>query len=427
MKYLKPKIYSFWTALLLWIAKQPFCYCTEEYQREIFLTPRNFNPHPFEHQLAKTQDPGPVLFPTNPEDEQPSAVNNNKYNIVTLNDPSPNLVDNTYQRVTQKIKYLLNKKYGSRENQIDTQLLNALSQQGAKVLTYPNQEITRNSLQKKNYAFAYKVLDKATGDDFSHQQFRSSKATNGEYRVKLPDGRLQIVSYKADKNGYKADVRYEVDPEGLSQEHYHNPTAQQYVPQSVLPTQIPVRQIVTKGRLSSVNSYEYAAEKHEEQLINPLNNQDVVVLEQGGPTEIPVKYIDISLSQTPRPQYVYSGSLDHRFQGRQFPNVQHYTKDYVHPGYESTTASTPVYRKPIIRYTSTAVPPTVKAHILHNGDNGLYHIPISSTYAPPAAFPGHKNVVNTLKQSPNDELRQTLEQENDLPEGIYIVGKKGKR
>lgn len=55
--------------------------------------------------------------------------------------------------------------------------------------------------QKKNYAFAYKVLDKATGDDFSHQQIRSSKATNGEYRVKLPDGRLQIVSYKADKDG----------------------------------------------------------------------------------------------------------------------------------------------------------------------------------------------------------------------------------
>lgn len=47
-----------------------------------------------------------------------------------------------------------------------------------------------------------------TGDDFSHTQTQNGQATNGEYRVKLPDGRVQIVSYIADKNGYKADVKY---------------------------------------------------------------------------------------------------------------------------------------------------------------------------------------------------------------------------
>lgn len=63
--------------------------------------------------------------------------------------------------------------------------------------------------QKRNYAFSYKVVDAKTGDDFSHTQSQNAKATNGEYRVKLPDGRIQIVSYTADKNGYKADVKYE--------------------------------------------------------------------------------------------------------------------------------------------------------------------------------------------------------------------------
>lgn len=63
--------------------------------------------------------------------------------------------------------------------------------------------------QKKDYAFSYIVRDHSTGDDFSHRQSQNSKATKGEYRVKLPDGRVQIVSYTADKNGYKADVKYE--------------------------------------------------------------------------------------------------------------------------------------------------------------------------------------------------------------------------
>lgn len=57
------------------------------------------------------------------------------------------------------------------------------------------------------------MKDQDTGDDFSHSQSNSGSGTNGEYRVKLPDGRLQIVSYTADNGGYKAEVRYEGDAE----------------------------------------------------------------------------------------------------------------------------------------------------------------------------------------------------------------------
>ncbi|XP_028165549.1 GATA zinc finger domain-containing protein 14-like [Ostrinia furnacalis] len=66
-----------------------------------------------------------------------------------------------------------------------------------------------NDEQNKNYAFSYRVKDQKTGDDFSHRQHSKGSATNGEYRVRLPDGRMQIVSYTADENGYQADVRYD--------------------------------------------------------------------------------------------------------------------------------------------------------------------------------------------------------------------------
>jgi len=36
---------------------------------------------------------------------------------------------------------------------------------------------------------------------------RDGYSTSGEYRVALPDGRVQVVTYKADENGYHADVR----------------------------------------------------------------------------------------------------------------------------------------------------------------------------------------------------------------------------
>lgn len=63
----------------------------------------------------------------------------------------------------------------------------------------------------KNYAFSYSVKDQSSGDDFSHSQAHNGQSTKGEYRVKLPDGRMQIVSYTADNSGYKADVRYVMD------------------------------------------------------------------------------------------------------------------------------------------------------------------------------------------------------------------------
>ena len=60
------------------------------------------------------------------------------------------------------------------------------------------------------YNYQYGVNDAtAYGPVFSHSEDRNNYDTKGEYRVNLPDGRVQIVTYSAGPGGYVADVKYE--------------------------------------------------------------------------------------------------------------------------------------------------------------------------------------------------------------------------
>merc|ERR1711970_978105 len=60
------------------------------------------------------------------------------------------------------------------------------------------------------YNYQYGVNDpEYSGAVFSQQEKRADYDTNGEYRVNLPDGRVQIVTYTAGPEGYVADVKYE--------------------------------------------------------------------------------------------------------------------------------------------------------------------------------------------------------------------------
>ncbi|XP_058791238.1 pro-resilin-like [Phymastichus coffea] len=64
--------------------------------------------------------------------------------------------------------------------------------------------------QPKSYEFGYAVKDAASGNDFGRRETSDGETVRGEYRVQLPDGRTQIVTYTADwRTGFHADVRYE--------------------------------------------------------------------------------------------------------------------------------------------------------------------------------------------------------------------------
>jgi hypothetical protein len=59
------------------------------------------------------------------------------------------------------------------------------------------------------YSFGYAVSDGPSYNNYAHQETADTKAVTGSYRVALPDGRTQIVTYKADSYGYVANVKYE--------------------------------------------------------------------------------------------------------------------------------------------------------------------------------------------------------------------------
>ncbi|KAG5673716.1 hypothetical protein PVAND_003737 [Polypedilum vanderplanki] len=60
------------------------------------------------------------------------------------------------------------------------------------------------------FDFSYAVNDIETSNDFQHKANSDGDITRGEYRVVLPDERVQVVRYTADwKNGYNAEISYE--------------------------------------------------------------------------------------------------------------------------------------------------------------------------------------------------------------------------
>jgi len=64
------------------------------------------------------------------------------------------------------------------------------------------------------YTFEYGVSDQYSGTNFQAVENQNEKgAVVGSYKVNLPDGRVQTVTYTADDyGGFVADVKYEGEP-----------------------------------------------------------------------------------------------------------------------------------------------------------------------------------------------------------------------
>ena len=76
------------------------------------------------------------------------------------------------------------------------------------------------------YQYAYAVKDDYSYANFEASESRDGYNTQGSYRVNLPDGRVQIVTYTAGPEGYVADVKYE----GTAQYPEYKPAPPAYKP-----------------------------------------------------------------------------------------------------------------------------------------------------------------------------------------------------
>ncbi|BES88934.1 Insect cuticle protein [Nesidiocoris tenuis] len=77
--------------------------------------------------------------------------------------------------------------------------------------------------EAKPYEFGYAVKDPHHGTDFGQQESSDGHNVKGSYRVLLPDGRVQIVTYHADwKTGFHADVKYEGEARYPEPQHHES-------------------------------------------------------------------------------------------------------------------------------------------------------------------------------------------------------------
>ncbi|XP_057377226.1 cuticle protein 21-like [Daphnia carinata] len=75
---------------------------------------------------------------------------------------------------------------------------------------YPSPSYKAPEYAPMPYSFNWAVKDDPSYNDYAHQETADDKGyVTGSYRTLLPDGRVQVVNYKADDYGYVADVQYQ--------------------------------------------------------------------------------------------------------------------------------------------------------------------------------------------------------------------------
>merc|ERR550532_233421 len=68
-------------------------------------------------------------------------------------------------------------------------------------------------LPPQPYEYKYGVADDYSKSTFDKAETQDEYGNvQGSYKINLPDGRVQIVNYVSDKDGFRADVTYEGSP-----------------------------------------------------------------------------------------------------------------------------------------------------------------------------------------------------------------------
>ncbi|XP_055630004.1 uncharacterized protein LOC129770879 [Toxorhynchites rutilus septentrionalis] len=300
---LRPIVWKFYSTslfgALLMLLPPNYVMPIETPEPAALLRPRDINPHPYDNAYD-----GVSIF------DKSVIVNSGKLNENLFNQ-SPiqfprlvttaamNALPHPYEKFALKERLAKTERFSGPDNQIVKPAYRALAKYAARVL---NQHAGRQyddgetdsyndaSDQKKHYVFSYSVKDAASGDDFSHtQQQQVNGAVKGSYKVQLPDGRMQIVKYVADNNGYRADVTYEND---------HNLNVIKHVNPTQAVVQVPVAAVPVTSPLASAqpiyNYYKNLQQRqqlaHQQATIQQQQLQNPIYYARTTPTQIPAPY-----------------------------------------------------------------------------------------------------------------------------------------
>ena len=236
----------------------------------------------------------------------------------------------------------------------------------------------------KYYQYGYQVDDHYTGECLSpllscaasflldagdyhgHMEHTAGHLTKGEYKVKLPDGRVQVVSYEADHAGFRPRVTYEGvaatipgnDNNSVTKCHRHlisepTPVLNNYDHLGNQPSPLP-----TPPPLSS--------NKHLHQHDNNNYKHTVIKIPYQKPEEVFVmKHREILPTPIPKHNYhLKAQDTAHHVHEYQATNLQHHHPQAVEHLFHEERPAQPV----------VTVSPALASHYYSPGPSGQHHV-----------------------------------------------------
>ncbi|KAK2707591.1 hypothetical protein QYM36_015332 [Artemia franciscana] len=266
----------------------------------------------------------------------------------------------------------------------------------AKRSNYKNKEYRGYGDYEKtpNYNYNYNVKD-GYGTDFKQEESREGENTKGNYEVALPDGRIQVVSYVADENGYFADIQYK--GESKSEQYIKHPSGYSHHSSDQKPS-YPKQHVYQKPPSYPASSHpqqKYERPSYKEPSYKPQPKYPK-------PSYPGPKYERPSY---PEPKYERPTYTTSRYEERRYPKPNHPEPVYPKPQYNKP--SYPGYRPS--SYPSPPYPP-------HRQPYGNYP-PVFYGYRPSDVYTTASPLVTS---NPELNVEELLPREDKIEAEIQI-------